>query len=322
LIGCAFLEQDRFVLRHFFAPDFPAEAQILRAAGDLMERFRCLVTFNGKSYDLPLLRTRFTLQRRSLDTARWMQVDLLHIARTLWRRSLPDCALTTLERRILGFRRCHDIPSQSIPQMFFEFIRHKNIETLRGVFEHNAWDLLTSACLLSHVATVLDTLVPKQTETRKTARAECRLQSLPGAGRAPQVDHLQLARLYWSRGDAVRALQHCRLTDEDAGLELEGAIRKRLKDPAVAEVWEELVHRQSYLSLRAFWELSQLAEHRDRDPARALRLLAEWQARPGVGSKRELALVEKRKDRLVQQDIRLKQGRRPGPARVASSLAL
>ncbi|MBI2822840.1 MAG: ribonuclease H-like domain-containing protein [Acidobacteria bacterium] len=313
LTGCVWLERDRLVLRHLFVPDFPGEAAMIDELAQLLEQFSCVVTFNGKSYDLPLLQTRFTLHRKSLDTSRWAQVDLLHAARVLWKRPLGACSLVALERSVLGFHRAQDIPSRSIPRLYFEFLRWGRLERLRGVFDHNMWDLLTCAGLLSRIAAIVggkpgtphsfpgflpsgvigSTRCPQHEE--KTAK-RVRCPPVPFG-----IDHVRLARFLWSRGETARALDHCRLAGDCSGLELEGQIRKRVKDPRARQTWEDLIQRPEYRGLQAFWELSLLAERQEKNPQLALQLLEQALARRHVGSEAESRKLLRRRERLQRR---------------------
>ncbi|MBI3940268.1 MAG: ribonuclease H-like domain-containing protein, partial [Acidobacteria bacterium] len=308
LIGCAFLQRDRFVTRHYFAPDFSAELVMMREVAGLLEQFPCLVTFNGKSYDLPLLQTRFTLQRRVLDIPKWRQVDLLHIARILWRGLFEHCTLATLEREILGFRRREHLPSGRIPQVYFDFIRHGRLDTMQGVFDHNAWDLLTCASLLGGIAKLMSTPSSAGDGSYAPGNHDGGTPWLPaflsetGPRRSTAaLDRVRLARLYWSRGEVPLALRHCQAASDPAGLELEGIIHKKLKDPEVWRIWEALIRRPDYRRLRAFWELSLYAEHKEGNPRRALRLLDQWRNHSGKASAQEARRVELRKLRLARK---------------------
>ncbi len=276
LVGCAYLKENCFVLKQFFFPDFSGEAVLVGELEALLPRFSCLVTFNGKSYDFPLLQTRFAMHRRLLDPSRWFHADLLHIARTLWRRRLNDCSLATLERAILQVDRDTDIPSHRIPQMYFDFLRHRRIDSMRSIFSHNAWDLLTSAGLLATIASVLQ-------------------------APSSSVDHASLARWFCSRGEISQALACCRLGGTGEALELEGIIRTKLKDPGARRIWERLIEGPGYRGVRAFWELSLLEEREGRDLCRAVRILEQGIARCRESSTNGAQRLSRRKHRLEKK---------------------
>ena len=140
-----------FVIRQFFMRDFVEERALLLALAEALAPFRHVVTFNGKSFDLPLLETRFVLARLG---PRWrpeLHFDLLHPARRLWRQRLESCSLGALEAAILGHQRGPDVPSWLIPGIYAEYLRRGESGPLRRVFSHNRHDLLSLAALVTQV---------------------------------------------------------------------------------------------------------------------------------------------------------------------------
>src|SRR6185295_13885482 len=106
-----------FVLRQYFARHYGEEAALLRALARVFREFEFLVTFNGKSYDVPFLLGRAVVHRVAIDVPP-RHVDLLHPARRRWRRTLPDCRLQTLERHVCRRRRAGDVPSEEVPGLY------------------------------------------------------------------------------------------------------------------------------------------------------------------------------------------------------------
>jgi hypothetical protein len=147
LIGLVLLDQRPLAVRQFLARDYPEEETILRALAELTTRRDTWVTFNGKTFDEPMLRDRATLYRVALTPPR-LHVDLLHAARRAWRETLPNCRLTTLERHILRRERIGDVPSSDVPDLFHHFMRTGNAAPLRPVLEHNRIDLVSATELL------------------------------------------------------------------------------------------------------------------------------------------------------------------------------
>jgi len=146
LVGVGFIEDDTFVVQQFFLRHPGEEPAMLTALVPLLERFDTFVTFNGKSFDIPLLETRFVLARRPLDLRRRPHFDLLHPARRIWRWRLTQCDLGTLERQVLGVRRAaEDVPGWLVPRYYNEYLRTGNAAPLRGVFYHNRQDIVALA---------------------------------------------------------------------------------------------------------------------------------------------------------------------------------
>ncbi len=147
LVGAAWLEDDRLVLAQHFMRDFDEEPALLAALRPILERASGLVTFNGATFDLPLLETRFLMTRR-----RWPDtlphLDLLRPARRIWTSCLPDCRLATLEREVVGVVREDDIAGGLIPSLYFDFLRSRRAAPLGRVLAHNRDDILTLVGLL------------------------------------------------------------------------------------------------------------------------------------------------------------------------------
>jgi tetratricopeptide (TPR) repeat protein len=114
-----------------------------------------LITYNGKSFDWPLLRTRFVLSRLPVP-ALPPHIDLQHICRRLWKERLPSVRLTDMEREILRFEREDDLPGAEIPARYFEFLRGGSPDRLCPVLEHNQNDLIALAALLGAVMDQFD----------------------------------------------------------------------------------------------------------------------------------------------------------------------
>jgi uncharacterized protein len=156
LIGIGYRTEDGFELVQFFMRDPSEEAALLAALDQWLSRFDVVVTFNGKSYDIPLLTTRYQLNGLTPPFARYEHVDVLQIARKLWRDRLPSRALGDLEKEIVRFWRTTDeVPGWMIPELYFTYLRSGDARPLGGVFYHNAIDILSLAALFGHVATLL-----------------------------------------------------------------------------------------------------------------------------------------------------------------------
>jgi uncharacterized protein YprB with RNaseH-like and TPR domain len=175
LVGCGFFDADGFHTRQFFMSGYEAETDVLAALTACVGRFGGLVTFNGRSFDVPLIDMRYAFHRIESPFERLPHFDLLHPARRLWRRrpSAPAgpeepwslrsreeegedtrCALKVLEEAILGTGRVGDVPGFEIPSRYFQYLRTGNLEPLMPVFEHNRLDLLSLAALTALAAQI------------------------------------------------------------------------------------------------------------------------------------------------------------------------
>jgi hypothetical protein len=116
-----------------------------------------LVTFNGKAFDIPLLRTRFITNGEVFPIHSVIHLDLLPLARRLWKDRLPSRALSFLEEHILGTQRTiEDVPGWLIPSLYFDYLRTGDASPLKNVFYHNAIDIISMAALLNHIAGILE----------------------------------------------------------------------------------------------------------------------------------------------------------------------
>jgi len=152
LIGAGYFAGDRFVVEQYFLRSFQEERPMLHAFHELLrQRFSArsaLVSFNGKSYDLPLLASRAILHRLRDQQPVYPHLDLLHAARRLWKKNLPGCSLKSLESAVLQIERSADVPAELIPGLYFSYLRSADPRPLLPVFAHNQADILSMVSLL------------------------------------------------------------------------------------------------------------------------------------------------------------------------------
>jgi uncharacterized protein YprB with RNaseH-like and TPR domain len=268
-----------FRLRQFFMADLRGETAMLAAVAQVLAGCRALVSFNGRGFDLPLLETRLTLNRLSLPARHLPHLDLLYPARRLYRRRLPSCRLAYLEEALLGLEREDDVPGWAIPALYFDYLRRGEAEPLRGVFRHNALDILSLVTLTAHLGSLVGGEVPAdagdclalarwdESEGRLADAARLYAAALEEGveGEANAVARWCLARLYRRAG---RWQDAARLWREQAG---DGGTPGR--------------------RIEALIELAKVEEHRRRDylaaealTQRALSLLEVTSLRGGGGS--------------------------------------
>jgi hypothetical protein len=152
LVGLLLEEDGALVTHQLLARDYPEEAGIVRLAAEMLREKRLLVTFNGKSYDVPCLRERAAMHRVPEALDRLAHVDVLHPARRRFRTQLPDCRLQTLEREVVGIYRTGDVPSWEIPALYHAFAATGDPGALLPVLHHSRVDLLTTARLFIELA--------------------------------------------------------------------------------------------------------------------------------------------------------------------------
>ena len=261
LVGVGSIEPAGFRLRQFFMRDYGEEASLLARLAEYLARFDVLITYNGKSFDQPLLETRFRMARARHPFDRMEHLDLLFGARRLWKLRLESCRLVDLETRILGVEREGDLPGEMIPYCYFEFLRRQEAFRVVPIFHHNALDILSLACLTAIVPFAFRS--PADAAAVHGADLIGLARWLDQAGR--QEEALDLFRRAVAMGlpdDLLfrtlwdMALLHKRLGREDAAL------------AGIAE----LAAAPNPYRVRALEELAKHYEHRERNYAMALEM--------------------------------------------------
>jgi hypothetical protein len=242
-------------------PEFVHEWLVLKYLNNALNESRFTVSFNGKSFDLPLLRNRYILNRMESLLDECCHLDVLHAARRIWRRRLPACDLQTLEREILGINRIGDIPGELIPHIFFEFMRNRDSEMMREVLEHNFHDIVNMMLLTMKLAAICHQ---------------------PAAYLHHPEDRLSLA-MYLIKNrhyaDAVPLLEELNNTAaatprgfrETAGFMLSLAYKKN-NQPLLAKTTLERLVSQQNVHPEIIESLAKVYEHEDKDFAGALEI--------------------------------------------------
>lgn len=266
LVGVAWWEDGALVLEQYVMEDYCHECDMLVRLAERLRGFELLCTYNGKSFDLPLLRTRAVMARQTPKDFALPQADLLHFARRLWQGVLPSVSLRCVEKEILGIDRGDDIPGAEIPAVFFAMAQGGDASRMEAVLRHNAQDLASLAILLGMF-------------TRVTSDPE-------GCGLLSRAEEFAaMARWYESRKDFRRAAvlwgeALCSARD----MEQRDALRHRLalawkRAGAWAEAlatWEELARGPLGAALPAVCEIARHHERIRRDPEAALALVRRW----------------------------------------------
>ena len=143
IIGIGFWQHDKFIVRQYILRDFNEEPAQLQALADDLENTQSLLTYNGKSFDIPLLRTRYRMNRLKVPFADYPHLDLLHPCRRIYRNHFEAFNLTFLEANILGYERTDDVPSHLIPGIYFDFLQNRNDELLIPILYHNRDDIVS-----------------------------------------------------------------------------------------------------------------------------------------------------------------------------------
>jgi len=157
LIGVGNFTTAGFELSQYFMRDPFEEPAQLAAVHSALVECEVLITYNGKSFDVPLLNSRFVANGEPPPLNSYVHIDLLHIARRLWRDRLESRTLGSIEEHILGLPRTEqDIPGWMVPTIYFDYIQSGDARPITNVLYHNAMDIISLASLLNHVSLILD----------------------------------------------------------------------------------------------------------------------------------------------------------------------
>lgn len=182
LIGIGWFEDQSMRIQQLFLPELGREAPMLHWLRKRVAESSCVVSFNGKAFDWPLLRTRFILNRVPAPPLP-PHLDLLHCARRILKQRLKSVRLVELERRVLGMYREDDVSGALIPQLYFDYLDGGEVEPLAKVIEHNANDLIALAALVAQLVGHFDEV----------------------HGEDDPRDHLAYAKVAERTGDSLRA---------------------------------------------------------------------------------------------------------------------
>ena len=273
LVGCAAIDGDSIRVRQFVLPGFEHERAVLSELQAWARDYGAICTFNGRTFDVPLIETRFLFHRVPCALDGVPHLDMLHAARRLWRQrplttGTPDpddssCSLAVLEKHIAGVHRIGDVPGYEIPSRFFRFVRDGDARPLEAVLEHNRLDLISLAGVLARAITLI-TRGPGVARTAQEAYGLARVYERGGAydnaeasllktidfarrvGGEPEVHAEALRRLAWLRRRSRRVHEAADAWRELASLPRCAASLRREAKEALAIHYE---HRSKNLQV-------------------------------------------------------------------------
>lgn len=246
-----------FRLLQFFMRDPGEEGALLEALSRFLAPCHALVTYNGKAFDAPLLKTRYILQGIPVPFEGYSHVDLLHLARRLWRERLASRTLKYIEEHVLGApRTSEEVPGYEIPWLYFDYLRSGDASPLKGVFYHNAMDIVALAALLSHTAEMLQDPFGERVQHGLDAIALARLHE--------DLQHWETAARLYEHG----LEQTLPADDFWQAVRRLSVLQKRRGDLEQAVHWWEQAALQGHIY--AHIELAKYYEHRRRDVPQAL----------------------------------------------------
>ena len=298
LVGCGWFEGAAFRVRQFLLTGYAAERGLLEAVGETAAGAAAVATYNGKTFDLPVIDTRYLLHRMPTPFEGMPHVDMLHPARRLWRGGSDpstdhggSCRLTAMEAEVLGHLREGDVPGLEIPSRYFHYVRSGDPRPLEAVLEHNRLDLLSLAMLTARLAQLLE----EGPEAPATAREALGLGRIYQRGSRPEEARACFARAAGLDGDDLARAEALRAY----------AIlcRRARQHHDAADAWRQLLELAAcpaHLAREAREALAVHCEHRLRD-FRAARQLAAVSLQCGGSAARAQAI----RHRLARLDRKL-----------------
>jgi uncharacterized protein YprB with RNaseH-like and TPR domain len=297
LVGCAAFDDAALRVEQYLMIGHALERALLAAVRQSIEASDTLVTYNGKTFDVPVLETRFLYHREPPPFADRPHIDMLHTARRLWRgvRGIvpapgvqsDGCALSSMEQALFGFRRFHDVSGFEIPTRFFAFLRSSDARPLMPVLEHNRLDLVSLAVLTARAARLLRE-DPQRVDEAREAYGVARMLEARGDNVSAEVWFMRAVMLgarSWHAEDALirvhalRALAlRCRRQGRygEAAAHWEAVVAARACPPALL--------REALEALAIHHEHRSKDLHRARQYAERTRKLSDDETAPSPGA--------------------------------------
>jgi len=295
LVGCGYFDLGAFQVRQFLLTSFASERALLHAVADFFGGADLIVTYNGKTFDVPVMETRWLFHRLQMPLDSVPHFDMLHSARRLWRPRAragdpgdSGCRLTTLERTLFNVSRVGDVGGFEIPGRFFQFLRRGDPRPLEPVLEHNRLDLVSLAAVMARaVELARDGHVACRDGAEALALGRIYERAATDERSADRVSVLARAESCYLRAAQSRTAD----VRAEALYRLALRHRRERRFAEAAAIWREVIELTEPRAVRRIGGLGALRhfaaealaihhEHRDRDltSARELALFAVKEA--------------------------------------------
>ena len=286
-VGLGWQRGNQFHVRQLVMRDYPEERFLLEEIVRIAEGFDVVCTFNGKTFDLPLLKNRFIMNRIRTDCLDKPHIDLLHIARRVWKLRLQKCNLGNLEEALLGIPRVDDLPGAQVPERFFSYLKCGDFSLLDDVLDHNEQDVLSLQNLLCHMC--------RMYENPEQLRFDEDVYSMGVA--LDRFSHTQEARrCYQLAGGVMHAASQSRLA---------ASYRRSGEREEAVRVWQGMIRRREG-GITPYVELAKHYEHTERDYAAALDMVRQAMIRLAEPSFFEDSAVQAERNALQYRYDRLR----------------
>lgn len=294
LVGLGRVRGDVFTVDQYMIRDYPSECLLLEKIADMLDECDTVVTYNGKTFDMPLIANRFTMMRMRARYREREQLDLMYPARRLWKLRLDSVKLSSVEENILGLSRVDDVPGSEVPQRFFDYLKDGDSSRLAGVVDHNRQDIVSLAKLLP----VLNRAYTKPEDM------ENRLDLFSAGKAIEKMGEPGVSRVLYEKAARPVAVTRASMLREggicgEANTRLYRLLRREKRYEECRTTLEIMIRRKQK-GIYPYVELAKLLEHKLRDPVsalsyteKALRMCTEEEAEEL--QKRKLRLIKKQK---------------------------
>ncbi|NBI27844.1 ribonuclease H-like domain-containing protein [Chengkuizengella marina] len=300
MLGIGYYTDDAFIVEQLFIRNPSEELAMLAYINEKFQHFTHLVSYNGKTFDLPLLKNRFIIHRLTYEGEHLEHIDLLYPARSLWRNSLTTCKLSHVERKRLGIHRVDDVPGSMAPTLYFKYLIEKDPNIVADVFRHNKVDIVTLAILSIYFVSLFE---------KRDVYSNLELDELYRL--CVWFNNMELTDLF----QYVYELLTTRVIEEDPNYFIPLAmIFKKKKDVETSvSLWKKFIELQGHqriINTEPYIELAKYYEHRKKDFKQAIYYTKEAELRVYNRislSKRNqkyteiLQEIQKRKNRLEKK---------------------
>ena len=258
LIGAAKFVNEDFQFAQFFLQDPANELAQLAALEKFCSSAKVIISYNGKSFDLPRLQTRYRFHGWPPPFKDILHIDLLHIARRLWKSHLASCTLGDIEYHLLGVTRSSlDIPGWQVASLFFDYLQNGDPTPLSSVFYHNEVDVISLITLLNYITNRLSLPLADQYQS---------LEDLVSVG----ICLAHYNRIQSAQSVLSHAVNNIDLPDHlylSAMSKLASIYKKKGDYSQAVPIWETIA---SHNILQANTELAMYYEHKKNDYQEAI----------------------------------------------------
>ncbi len=292
LVGVGYVEKGRLTVEQLLMPTYAHEAEMLERISTLMADKDTVIHFNGKTFDMPLLKSRFTMNRMADKYFDLHQLDLLHPAKRLWKLRLGSCRLCNLEKEILGIEREGDIPGSEVPERYFSYLKTGDFSLLEDIIDHNRQDIVTLMHLLLRLLGVY-----QRPEDATDPMDQLSLgKAFEKLGEWEQAQKMYRVAARPQIATTIRSIKATDLGGE-ANFRLYHIYRRNGKYEEALNVLECMVRRRQ-MGIFPKVEMAKIYEHRLLKPKDALRLTRDALS---VCRENEKEALFKREERLVKK---------------------